>query len=161
MALKPTSQHLLRCKWGVDERFPLPLLLRIMTGVAEALEHCHSRHIAHGDVYAHNVLVDAEGKATLCDFGEKARHWQGMKHLPRNVVQDAVPGPGCSMTCIHAWQVAAALFMNSGSGCRQNSYSNLVASKACLCPSRLTCCAGMQEHPWLTLLVRRTVRLWR
>lgn len=69
MALKPTSQHLLRCKWAPCERFATPYLLRVARGVAEALQHCHARSVCHGDVYAHNVLVDEEGNATLCDFG--------------------------------------------------------------------------------------------
>lgn len=27
------------------------------------------RGIAHGDVYAHNVMASEEGHATLCDYG--------------------------------------------------------------------------------------------
>ena len=29
----------------------------------------HERRIAHGDVYAHNLLVQRDGSATLIDFG--------------------------------------------------------------------------------------------
>eukprot|EP00808_Paulinella_micropora_P003517 g72648.t1 len=51
--------------------------LAIAQQVARALEHLHSRHIAHGDVYAHNVQVSAGcrapslGRCTakLGDFG--------------------------------------------------------------------------------------------
>jgi serine/threonine protein kinase len=29
----------------------------------------HRRHLAHGDVYAHNMLADAAGNTVLCDYG--------------------------------------------------------------------------------------------
>ncbi|MEH3085282.1 MAG: leucine-rich repeat-containing protein kinase family protein [Xylophilus ampelinus] len=42
---------------------------RIATGVAAAAAHLHARGIVHGDLYAHNVLVRADGAALLGDFG--------------------------------------------------------------------------------------------
>mmetsp|Transcript_12813 Transcript_12813/g.34948 ORF Transcript_12813/g.34948 Transcript_12813/m.34948 type:complete len:601 (+) Transcript_12813:51-1853(+) len=70
MAAKPTSKHLLRCRWAEGDRFEASLLLQIAKDLASALGYLHSLHICHGDVYAHNVLLDRQqGKATLCDFG--------------------------------------------------------------------------------------------
>ncbi|KAI8964284.1 outer arm dynein light chain 1 [Daldinia sp. FL1419] len=43
--------------------------LRILQGVAAAAEHLHDRGVAHGDIYAHNVLYDQAGHALLGDFG--------------------------------------------------------------------------------------------
>lgn len=38
--------------------------------VARAMSYLHEKSICHGDLYAHNVLVDGEtGAAVLCDFG--------------------------------------------------------------------------------------------
>ncbi len=34
-----------------------------------ALHTAVFRGISHGDVYAHNVMADEEGRATLCDYG--------------------------------------------------------------------------------------------
>lgn len=34
-----------------------------------ALEHLHARGLTHGDLYAHNLLVDGQGGALLSDFG--------------------------------------------------------------------------------------------
>jgi serine/threonine protein kinase len=43
----------------------------VATGLAAALEHMHSQGVAHGDVYAHNLLADEEGNVFLCDYGER------------------------------------------------------------------------------------------
>ena len=69
LAKKPTSKHLLRCRWDESITYPVGKSVKIAQGTASALSYLHSRSIAHGDVYAHNLLVDEEGKATLCDFG--------------------------------------------------------------------------------------------
>lgn len=38
--------------------------------LSAALHHLHAEcGLAHGDVFAHNVLVAADGRSTLCDFG--------------------------------------------------------------------------------------------
>ncbi|KAG2439459.1 hypothetical protein HXX76_004814 [Chlamydomonas incerta] len=69
LAHKPTSAHLLRCKWGDDVRFPPRRALGLAAAVADALRYCHAAGVCHGDVYAHNVLMDENGTVTLCDFG--------------------------------------------------------------------------------------------
>jgi serine/threonine protein kinase len=43
--------------------------LRILRGTAAAVAHLHERGILHGDLYAHNLLVDAAGQTLLGDFG--------------------------------------------------------------------------------------------
>jgi serine/threonine protein kinase len=43
--------------------------LRILRGTAAAVAHLHERGILHGDLYAHNLLVDAAGHTLLGDFG--------------------------------------------------------------------------------------------
>jgi serine/threonine protein kinase len=59
------------CRWAEGTRFTVDQVLTIAGGIASALAYLHSLHICHGDVYAHNILLDAEtGHTTLCDFGE-------------------------------------------------------------------------------------------
>lgn len=36
---------------------------------ADALAYLHGNCIAHGDVYAHNMLEDPHGRTVLCDYG--------------------------------------------------------------------------------------------
>ncbi|KAL4442982.1 hypothetical protein ABPG77_008473 [Micractinium sp. CCAP 211/92] len=77
IAEKPNLQSLLRCRWAPGQTFSLGWLLRVAIGVAGALEHMHYRGIAHGDVYAHNVMADEAGHATLCDYGASFPYHKG------------------------------------------------------------------------------------
>ncbi len=62
-------------------RLPLPMSLWIARQVAEALSALHeSVKMIHSDVKPNNILVSAEGHATLIDLGfayaiSEARHW--------------------------------------------------------------------------------------
>lgn len=44
-------------------------VLRITCAIASVAKHLHGRGIMHGDLYAHNTLVDENGDALLSDFG--------------------------------------------------------------------------------------------
>ena len=70
MAEKPNLQSLLRCRWAANVAYSADYVLRAAGGVAKALRYLHSQGIAHGDVYAHNVLADADGNVVLCDYGK-------------------------------------------------------------------------------------------
>ncbi|MFM2089541.1 MAG: hypothetical protein RLZZ127_30 [Planctomycetota bacterium] len=62
--------------------FPPASAARIAAGIAAALAHLHGRGLVHGDLYAHNILVRADGTARLGDFGAAwappgdPRRWQ-------------------------------------------------------------------------------------
>lgn len=49
--------------------FSLQELCSLARGVAQAVAHLHSCGILHGDLYAHNILYNAEGHGLLGDFG--------------------------------------------------------------------------------------------
>lgn len=49
--------------------FSLPVILQITQGIATAAAHLHARGILHGDLYAHNILVNNMGESLLGDFG--------------------------------------------------------------------------------------------
>jgi serine/threonine protein kinase len=50
------------------------LALGIACDVADALAHLHQRGVMHGDLYAHNILIDpVHGQARLGDFGAATR----------------------------------------------------------------------------------------
>jgi hypothetical protein len=51
-----------------------PMALQIASDVAGAVANLHARGVMHGDLYAHNILIDpAHGLARLGDFGAATR----------------------------------------------------------------------------------------
>ena len=77
-----------------------------------ALAELHRLRICHGDVYAHNVLVDDDGSAVLLDYGERTKRTAGSMicegvYCANGIVQDpwsyhcAVIG-GCSASALCA-----------------------------------------------------------
>ena len=52
-----------------ERRFAVDEALHIASGVASAVAHLHERGILHGDLYAHNLLVNPTGDCLLGDFG--------------------------------------------------------------------------------------------
>ncbi len=49
--------------------FSIETILKISLDIASAAAHLHERSIMHGDLYAHNILVDENAHALFGDFG--------------------------------------------------------------------------------------------
>jgi hypothetical protein len=58
-----------RDTYSASASFSLPVILRITIGIASAAAHLHAKGIMHGDLYAHNILVNETGDSLLGDFG--------------------------------------------------------------------------------------------
>ncbi|MEN8447438.1 MAG: protein kinase, partial [Cyanobacteria bacterium J06555_13] len=58
-----------RDTYSAGTAFSLPMVLKIAKGISSAIAHLHNRGIIHGDLYAHNILINAEGESFLGDFG--------------------------------------------------------------------------------------------
>jgi serine/threonine protein kinase len=69
LAGPPSLDSCTRDIYAKDARFTLEKALRIALGIASAARHLHARGIMHGDLYAHNTLVNARGDSLLGDFG--------------------------------------------------------------------------------------------
>jgi hypothetical protein len=69
LGLPPTLQSCTRDAYPPGTVLSIDKISNILQGVASAAAHLHARGIAHGDLYAHNVLVDDAGHALLGDFG--------------------------------------------------------------------------------------------
>jgi len=54
-----------------------PEILQVLRGIAAAAAHLHSRGILHGDLYAHNILVNSSGHSLLGDFGAASFYQPG------------------------------------------------------------------------------------
>lgn len=52
-----------------ERRYPLGQLLDLYVQVLETIGYLHSRGVVHADVKPENLIVDAQGRVTLIDFG--------------------------------------------------------------------------------------------
>lgn len=69
LAGPPSLASCTRDCYAEGTSFSLDQVLRIARGTASAVAHLHQRGILHGDLYAHNLLVDPNGDCLLSDFG--------------------------------------------------------------------------------------------
>ena len=58
-----------RDTYPTNPTFSLAVILCIAQGIAAAAAHLHDRGVMHGDLYAHNILVNETGASLLGDFG--------------------------------------------------------------------------------------------
>ena len=58
-----------RDTFPADMSFSPNYILTVLQGVSQACGHLHSLGIMHGDIYAHNTLVNEQGHAYVGDFG--------------------------------------------------------------------------------------------
>jgi hypothetical protein len=65
----PSMQTCTRDTYPAGTVFSFADVLCIAAGIAAAAAHLHARGYMHGDLYAHNILVDEEANPILGDFG--------------------------------------------------------------------------------------------
>lgn len=66
-----------------DARVPIPEAAAVVATVADALHHAHKLGLVHRDVKPGNILLDAQGKTYLADFGVALRE-QDVGRGPRH-----------------------------------------------------------------------------
>jgi serine/threonine protein kinase len=69
LAGPPSLASCTRDVYAEGRRFQLDEAVSIARAVASAVAHLHSNGILHGDLYAHNLLVNNAGHCLLGDFG--------------------------------------------------------------------------------------------
>lgn len=77
----PSLESCSRDTYPDKPEFSLAYILNVLSGIAKAAEHLHGMGVMHGDLYAHNILVDPEGHAYLGDFGAATQYDH---HDPKN-----------------------------------------------------------------------------
>lgn len=69
LAGPPSLESCTRDVYPHGQRYPAGTVLRIARGVSAAAGHLHGKGVLHGDLYAHNLLVEDRGHCLLSDFG--------------------------------------------------------------------------------------------
>ncbi len=69
LAGPPSMVSCSRDVYAAGLRLPTAQAEAIARAASAALAHLHERGLSHGDLYAHNLLVDGQGGALLSDFG--------------------------------------------------------------------------------------------
>jgi hypothetical protein len=65
----PSLDSCTRDTYAAGTSFPVATILRMAIGISSAAAHLHAQGIMHGDLYAHNILVNQSGHSLLGDFG--------------------------------------------------------------------------------------------
>ncbi len=95
LAAPPSLQSCTRDVYDADLRFSLRDALRLAHGVASLVCQLHSYGLTHGDLYAHNTLIGANGHAVLGDFGAAAFYDQSDLFVAQALEQIEVRAFGC------------------------------------------------------------------
>lgn len=81
LGLPPSLDSCTRDNYPTDATMSAENGLSILEGIAAAAAHLHAQGIAHGDLYAHNILTSGDGHALLGDFGAATVHGQRVSPL--------------------------------------------------------------------------------
>jgi hypothetical protein len=96
LAGPPSLQSCTRDVYPSGFRLSTDLALGIACDVADALAHLHQRGVMHGDLYAHNILIDpVHGQAKLGDFGAATRLPAQPCNVGRGLLALEVRALGC------------------------------------------------------------------
>lgn len=69
LGLPPDFITCTRDTFAADQVFTINAIIRIARGIASAAIQLHANGIMHGDLYAHNILVNKEYRPLFGDFG--------------------------------------------------------------------------------------------
>jgi glyoxylase-like metal-dependent hydrolase (beta-lactamase superfamily II) len=65
----PSLESCTRDTYDAQTSFALPVVVTLAKGIASAMAHLHANGLTHGDLYAHNILMNEKGESILGDFG--------------------------------------------------------------------------------------------
>lgn len=69
LGLPPSLKTCTRDTFLAETQFSIDQVGKIILGIAGTLKHLHENEISHGDVYAHNTMINHQARVLLGDFG--------------------------------------------------------------------------------------------
>ncbi|UPW17879.1 leucine-rich repeat-containing serine/threonine-protein kinase [Agarivorans sp. TSD2052] len=86
LGLPPSLQTCTRDTFEPVTQFSLEILMKVIGNMAKALHHLHSNQVSHGDVYAHNTMLNQQAELLFGDFGA-ASHLANLPVLQQEAMQ--------------------------------------------------------------------------
>lgn len=86
LGLPPSLESCTRDQFPANVNFTPAQIIKIIKDVIGVVIHLHQTQICHGDLYAHNLLVDNEHKCLLTDFGA-ASSFQKLSKTEQHTLQ--------------------------------------------------------------------------
>ncbi|MGB3612247.1 MAG: leucine-rich repeat-containing protein kinase family protein [Elainellaceae cyanobacterium] len=91
----PSLETCTRDTYPPDVRFTVSQAVRIATDIAAAAGYLHNLGLIHGDLYAHNILVNGKGHSLLGDFGAASCYQSVGDEIAKNLERLEVRAFGC------------------------------------------------------------------
>ncbi len=95
LAEPPSLASCTRDIYSIERRFTLAEALKIGLNIASVAKHLHSKAVMHGDLYAHNILLNAQKDSLLGDFGAASFLPPNDVHLAESIQRIEVRAFAC------------------------------------------------------------------
>lgn len=82
LGMPPSFSTCTRDTFKQGTKFTIPSILKIVSAIANAALLLHSNGIMHGDLYAHNTLINNEANTLFSDFGAATYYRQDSLQAP-------------------------------------------------------------------------------
>lgn len=83
LGLPPDFETCTRDTFTKETSFPPKTIFEVAKGIASAAAHLHARGLMHGDLYAHNILINDDDHCYLGDFGAASFYEPHRKEFER------------------------------------------------------------------------------
>jgi len=95
LGLPPSLVTCTRDTFSDQTSFTLTDIIKITHSMADALQHLHKNGVSHGDIYAHNTMIDNEANMLFGDFGAASNLTEIPKHQQSGMQAVEVRAFGC------------------------------------------------------------------
>lgn len=86
LGLPPSLQTCTRDIFNDDCNYPIEAVYKIAKQMANTLAHLHDNHVSHGDIYAHNTMINEQYDVLFGDFGA-ATNLAMLTHQEQNCIE--------------------------------------------------------------------------